>query len=122
MLQVWLPTGSQRVDQVEHRSQVLGLCAQAAGLLIRVHTHLTFQLSAPRLLIRVCTTRASGVGAQAADQGKHTHGCFVPVCPLSWATDLGAHWSTALGLCARAGGLLIRVHTTRGFRCGSSEH
>ena len=39
----------------------LGLCSQAAQLLIRVRAHLGFQLWAPILLIWVGTNQASGV-------------------------------------------------------------
>ena len=38
----------------------LCLCAQAAGLLIRVHAHLEFQLWAPSPLIWVRASRDSG--------------------------------------------------------------
>ena len=36
--------------------------------------------------------------------------------PVRWAADLGAHWSLALGLCARAGGPLIRMRTHAEFQ------
>ena len=61
VLQAWSPVGIQAVDRVAHQSWALDLCAWAAGLLIRVGTHPGFQVWAPRLLIGVCTNRASGV-------------------------------------------------------------
>ena len=54
-LQVCLPEGSQAVDGVVHSSQSLGLCAWAAEPLIRVRTHLSCQVGAPRPLIGVHT-------------------------------------------------------------------
>ena len=68
--------GSQAVDQVAHQSQDLGLCAQAARLLIRVRTHPGFQVWVPRRLIRVRTDlRALGRCARAARPliRVHTH-------------------------------------------------
>ena len=44
MLQVWSHVGSQAVDGIVHESQALGLCAPATRVLIRVHTHLKFQV------------------------------------------------------------------------------
>ena len=58
----------------------------------------------------------SGVCPQAADQGMHPPECFGSVRPGSAATDLGAHSSLALGLCACAAGLLIRVSTHLGLQ------
>ena len=53
--------------RVVHRFQALGLFARAAGPLIRVRTHLRFQVWAPRPLIDVRThPGALGLSSQAA--------------------------------------------------------
>ena len=93
-----------------------GSVCPAVVLLIRVRTHPGFQVWAPRPLIGVGTNWASGVGAQAADRGMHPSRGFGPVCPGSWAADLGVHSSWALVLCEGAAGLLIRVHAHPGFQ------
>ena len=92
---MWSSVGSEAVDQVEHQSQALGLCTQAARPLIRMSTHLRFQVWVPSLLIGVCThpgalglcirigatdqrahpSRDSGVGARTADLGVQQLGC-----------------------------------------------
>ena len=66
--------GSQAVDQVAHQSQDLGLCAQAARLLIRVRTHPRFQVWVPRPLI-----------------GVRTHPRALYLCTQAAAANLGWH-------------------------------
>ena len=62
VLQVWLPVGSLAVDWVGQRSRALVLCAQAAGLLIPVCTHLRFQEWVSRPLIRGTPTQGFRCG------------------------------------------------------------
>ena len=63
---MWAPTrgfrlGTQAADEVHAHPGGLGLCAQAAGLLIRECTHPRFQLWSPSPLILVRANQASGV-------------------------------------------------------------
>ena len=91
VLQAWLPAGSQAVDRGAHPPGVSVVDVDAADW--------------------VRTIWASGVGAQATDQGGHPPEGFGPVCPGSWATDLGAHqlgFSCVLGL-------LIQCSQSRGW-------
>ena len=78
VLQAGSPMGSQVVDEDAHQLGTFGVCLWAAGVLIRVCTHLGLQVWAPRLLIRVPTSPgALGLCVQAA-------------WPLIWVpTDLG---------------------------------
>ena len=90
---MWSPAGSPAVDQVGHRSPALGLCTRAAVLLIRVHTHLRFQVWAPRPLIVYAPI--GGFWACPPRQPGLCSGCtlipsFGPMCPGSRIADQDA--------------------------------
>ena len=61
----------------------LVLCAQAAGLLIRVHTHPWFQLWAPSPLIWVHANLASGV-CWGCLSSVHSPGAEAVGCKRPW--------------------------------------
>ena len=54
------------------------------------------------------------MGSQGTDQSVHPPGVFGPVCPASWAADLGVH-QPGLQVCAGAAYLMFTVQRLRGW-------
>ena len=78
----------------------LGLCAQAAGPLIRVHTHLGFQVWVPSLLIWVRANRASGVcwGCLSQVHSPGAEGGGALEAAAAAESSLNSHWMPLFSL------------------------